>query len=305
MSTTKSYVEEWQNGPLNTRFYTRTYQPPSNVALKAVLVFVHGFSDYIGRYLDAHTYYASEGVLVFSWDQRGFGLTALDKKNKSSNSSYGVTGGWDQQMADISWALDHAKLHLVKDDVPIFLMGHSMGGGEVLGYATQDPPPAQLSNLRGIIGSSPCILQTHPANKWLRTTGAAMSNVFPNMYFPAAVPTEHVTKDKDIVAALKKDPLVLPKGTLLGLTHMLRRGEELLEHRYKKWPKSLHLLILHGTADEVTSHAASSAFYEKVDVEIKQLQLFEGAYHEPANDPDSKQSFLNTVVGWIGIHCTK
>jgi predicted alpha/beta hydrolase len=68
--------------------------------------------------------FAARGIAVFTYDQRGFGLTALDTKgNKSATSSYGKTS-WADQMQDIAWAIRHAKDTF--GSVPLFLMGHSM-----------------------------------------------------------------------------------------------------------------------------------------------------------------------------------
>ncbi|KAH8827912.1 lysophospholipase [Flagelloscypha sp. PMI_526] len=303
MSTEQGYTEAWLKGPLTTQFYTRTYKPPSTV--NAVVVFVHGFADYCARYADGHKYYASKGFLVFTYDQRGFGKTVFDRASKSPGSSYGVTGGWDQQMADISWALEYAKNEYAKDNIPMFLMGHSMGGGEVLGYATQDPALSERAYLSGVIGSSPMVTQAHPANILLRKIGEILSMLLPNMLFPAAVPAEYLCKDKDIVAAAKKDPMMIGKGSLLGLNHMLKKGEELLNVRHAKWPQTLPLLVIHGTADEVTSHISAKTFFEKAKADKKEIKLFDGAFHEVHNEPEVKHLYLDTVVAWLEAHSGK
>jgi len=119
----QSSTEAWITGANNTQFYTRTYTP-TDVPLKAALVFVHGFAEHIGRYTHFHPLLAARGVAVFSFDQRGFGLTAQDTTGKKSkNSSYGKTS-WKEQMSDIDWAIGHTRKTF--ENTPIFLMGHSM-----------------------------------------------------------------------------------------------------------------------------------------------------------------------------------
>ena len=86
MSTAASaYTDEWHAGYDGTRFYTRTYAPAVGPAQAAVL-FVHGFVEHCGRYEWAHGAFAARGAAVFTYDQRGFGRTALDREHRSRGS---------------------------------------------------------------------------------------------------------------------------------------------------------------------------------------------------------------------------
>jgi len=121
--STQTYSEAWLAGPNSTQFYTRTYEPTPN-PVKAAVVFIHGFAEHIGRYTHFHPLLAARGIAVFTFDQRGFGLTGQDTKgNKSKDSTYGKTC-WKAQMGDIEWAVKHTQK--LFDGVPVFLMGHSM-----------------------------------------------------------------------------------------------------------------------------------------------------------------------------------
>ncbi|KAJ3503104.1 hypothetical protein NLJ89_g8582 [Agrocybe chaxingu] len=146
--STPQLTEAWLDGPQSTKFYTRTYTPSSS-SPKAALVFVHGFAEHIARYSHFHPLLAEKGVAVFAYDQRGFGQTAQDSKgNKSKTSAYGKTS-WKEQMADIEWALEHVKKTF--EGVPLFLMGHSMGGAEALGFATQGEKSPHASALKSVL----------------------------------------------------------------------------------------------------------------------------------------------------------
>jgi acylglycerol lipase len=124
-SDTTPYVESWLTGPLSTSFYTRLYNPPSSATLRGAVVFVHGYLEHIGRYTASHAAWAARGFAVFAYDMRGFGRTALDESAKSPGSSYGKTGGMNERMLDVEWAVQHTR-ELVDASVPLFLMGHSM-----------------------------------------------------------------------------------------------------------------------------------------------------------------------------------
>ena len=120
-STQQVYTESWLPGRDGIKFYTRTY--PAHASPRAAVIFVHGFAEYVARYEWAHGVYASRGINVFAFDQRGFGLTALDRENKSKESKYGKTS-WNDQLADIEYWVKHVKNQYPK--LPVFLLGHSM-----------------------------------------------------------------------------------------------------------------------------------------------------------------------------------
>lgn len=80
----------------------------------------------------------------------GFGQTGV-KAN-----ALGATS-WPLALTDISFFIDH----LTKSDptLPLFLVGHSMGGGLVLGFATRKQGVAiGLDKIRGIVAAAPLIL---------------------------------------------------------------------------------------------------------------------------------------------------
>ncbi|OSC97319.1 lysophospholipase [Trametes coccinea BRFM310] len=273
-TTTPAYTEAWLPGPDGLQFYTRTYRPPAGTPACAALLFVHGFAEHVARYEWAHGVWAARGVAVFAYDQRGFGRTALDKERKSRESAWGRTG-WREQVRDIEWWLGRMREEF--PGLPLFLMGHSMGGGLALAFATRpSPPPApeSVQMLAGVIASSPLLLQTHPAPKILRYIGGKASSLLPHLLIDAPVPVEHLSHDPQAQKAAANDPLMLQKGSLRGLSDMLGGGEQLLWNDYKNWPQNLPLLIVHGTADRVTSYKASEEFYNKVDAADKELKPY-------------------------------
>ena len=91
MSTSEPvYQEAWLPGPDGVDFYTRTY-PAVTPQPSAVALFVHGFGDHSTRHEHDHVEYARRGITLFTYDQRGFGRTALDKEHRSRGSAYGKT----------------------------------------------------------------------------------------------------------------------------------------------------------------------------------------------------------------------
>jgi acylglycerol lipase len=115
-------IEKWVTGPQLTQFFTRTYLPTSG-SPSALIVFLHGFAEHSGRYSHFHPILSERQIAVWTFDQRGFGRTALDQENSSKTSSWGKTG-WSDQMQDLDWAVKTAMKEV--PGVPMFLFGHSM-----------------------------------------------------------------------------------------------------------------------------------------------------------------------------------
>ncbi|CCM03934.1 uncharacterized protein FIBRA_06086 [Fibroporia radiculosa] len=289
--SSSAYSEAWIAGPGDHQFYTRTYTAAS--APRAAVLFVHGFADHVGRYEHAHCNWAARDIMVFAFDQRGFGRTALDNQHKSKDAVYGKASH-QMQMQDIEWWVRHVKKE--HPNLPLFLFGHSMGGGMVLAFSTQaQPPPSSetIKLLSGVIASSPLLLQTVPASKLLRKAGGMAATIIPWLPFPARVPAEDLSHDAIVNRASELDPLIKSYGTFRGLTDMLERGENLLRSGYHHWPENL----------SVTSHTASEQFFNKLDAEDKKLALFPGGYHELTNEPNGmKEKFWDECVSWILAH---
>ena len=131
MAGTQPYEELWLEGPANTNIYTRVFTPPQPTPTRAVLVYVHGYIDHISGqyYTEDHTAIAQRGIAVLTYDQRGFGKTALGEA-RSPGSKYGRTGGGDTRLRDVEWAVKEASSRF--KDLPIFLMGFSMASLHIL-----------------------------------------------------------------------------------------------------------------------------------------------------------------------------
>jgi acylglycerol lipase len=298
--SSSEYVEEWITGPKSSKFYTRKYQAE---VPKAVVVFVHGFCEHIGRYSHIFPLYKKRGISVFAFDQRGFGRTALDEAQRSKDAVYGRTS-WPEQFTDIEFFVKRAKNE--SGAVPIFLMGHSMGGGLVLGFSTRllaPPEHSTVALLSGVIATSPLIILATPAPKMKRWVGEKVSNVLPKMSIPAETKPEDLSHDAAFNEAYKNDPLIKAHGTLRGVSDMLGGGEQLLESYYQHWPQALPLLIVHGSDDRVTSHKASEEFINKIKAADKKFSLYPGGFHELQNEPDGvKEKLVDECISFIEGH---
>ncbi|KAJ7083589.1 lysophospholipase [Mycena belliarum] len=293
-----SFEEEWLTGVGGTSFYTRLYRPTSSI--RGALVFVHGYNEHHSRYEGFHASWAARGFAVFAYDLRGFGRTALDP-SKPSNSAYGQMGA---ALADVEWAIKHAR-SLFPDTVPLFLMGHSMGGGIVLDFIvskTTARDKATISLLSGVISSSPWILLSNPLPTFIFWIFALFRIMIPNVRFSTPIRPKALSHDLSVGESLIRDPWVREYGTYGSLYDMLKMGTYLDKEGHKYWPKTLPLLLLHGTADDHNSCPSSENFYKALDADDKRLILYPDAFHDLMSEPDIKDQYQEDCMAWVESH---
>ncbi|KAJ7982989.1 lysophospholipase [Mycena polygramma] len=295
-----SFTEEWLVGVRGTRFYTRLYRPTSK--LSGAIVFIHGYNEHISRYERFHSAWAARGFAVFSYDLRGFGRTALDAP-KSPNSAYGQMGA---PLADIEWAVQHTR-SLFSESIPLFLMGHSMGGGLVLDYvvsASTTRNAETVALLSGVLSSSPWLLLSNPLPKLVFWIFTLISWVFPNKPFSTPIRPKAISHDLSIGEALIVDPWVREYGSYRSLYDMLKMGINLDKEGHRKWPRTLPLLLLHGTADDMNSCAASEDFFARMNAEDKALILYPDAFHDLMTEPKFKDKYEEDCISWVEAHAS-
>ncbi|KAG0251530.1 hypothetical protein BG011_007531, partial [Mortierella polycephala] len=282
--------EEWIKAEDGHEVFTKTWYAVGTPV--AVVVFVHGLGEHIVRYDHVFEEFNKAGFQVSAFDQRGFGQTG--KKSKT----LGRTGGYAKAIPDITAALKRGEV----EGLPLFLMGHSYGGGLVLNYDCLGPLRTKLS---GVIASAPLVLASAPTrpNNLTVSFAGAVSKVLPSLRIPVNLSSKFISRDPDEIAKYNADPLIHGYGTTKGLFDMLTNGKLLLKTRYQDIATDVPILICHGTKDGLTDHEASKAFFDKIQVKDKEYKIYKDHYHELHNEPESdRKAVIEYYVQWIRAH---
>jgi len=265
----------------------------------AKLVVVHGFSDHIGRYYGFFPALASRGIAVYGYDQRGWGRSVRQPRDK------GRTGPTEQVVAELA-SFVGAQLAAAPEDVPLFVLGHSMGGGEALTLmADASYADSVLSQVRGWLLEAPFI--GWPAGEEPSAVkilvGRVAARLLPHRPLMHVIPPENLSRDPDVVASLRADALCHNTGTLEGLASLLDRTEALLHGRTTLAPCVQSLWLGHGTADLGTSYAASKAWFERQKgLQDATFKTYDGWYHQLHAEP-GRDEFYKDVGDWIVARC--
>lgn len=257
------------------------------------LVFIHGFNDHIGRYYELFPTLASRSIAVYSFDQRGWG------RSVKTNSDRGKTGPTTLVIADTA---NFIKAQLASD-IPVFVMGHSMGGGQVLTFASSPQYEDIIKQVSGWILESPFIafpkgFEPNPIEVFL---GKLAARVLPAMQRYSALPADGVTRDPEVIKSVNEDKLLHGSGTLEGLSGMLNRTSALGDGTVKTSSSVQRLWLGHGTADQGTSYEASKNWFDKHgQLPNWTFKTYEGWSHQLHADlPETRPIFAKDVGDWI------
>lgn len=203
-------------------------------------------------------------------DQRGFG------KSVKNPAERGDTGGTVQVMADMT-AIIRSKL---PSDLPLFIAGHSMGGGEVLYYAANGPKDV-LSQLSGILSLAPWISLDPKVEPWSITVsiGRLAARLLPNFKIKNKLDPSLISLDPASNKLWEQDPLCHDMGTLRMFDGCLTRAQELQTGKAMPQPEVKSIFLAHGSGDQITSWEASESYQRRVNHKDLVFKLYPGAYH--------------------------
>lgn len=272
--TVKVTDVEWRSAdglPLVGRCWAPAGEP------RAVICLVHGLGEHCGRYAHVAAALNDAGYAVLACDKRGHGR---------SGGKRGHTPSYEALMGDIDLLLAQAAQRF--PGRPRFLYGHSLGGNEVLNYALRRKP-----DLAGVVSASPGLRTAFKPPALQLAAGRLMNRIWPAFTMPNELELAAISRDPAVVAAYQADPLVHDRlSARLGMS-LLESGEWAIAHA-AEFP--LPLLLMHGTADRLTSAPASQEF--SAQAPNCTLKLWEGLYHETHNEPE-KEEVIGFVVDWL------
>ena len=259
--------------------YTRSWLPAKKP--RAALGLVHGFSDHSGRF----------ARVVEALVPRGYGLYAFDQRgNGRSPGRRGYVREWKEYREDLRLFI--ASIRRQTGELPLFLLGSSVGGLMVLEYALHDP-----RGLAGLIASGPTLapVGVSPILLWL---GWVLSRTWPRFSMNARLDADGISRDPAVVAAYKSDSLVHGLGTPRLSTELSAAMEWTLAHAAEL---TLPLFLLFGQADRIAPPHKNRLFFDNVSSTDKEIHEYAGGYHEPHNDIHHAQ-VLEDMEQWLRRH---
>ncbi|MDR2876974.1 MAG: lysophospholipase [Chromatiales bacterium] len=231
----------------------RRWYPEGEGAPEAVVLGVHGFNDYSAAFEVLGRALTQEGIAVYAYDQRGFGAT--DEKKR------GIWAGQETLVSDLNTV---ARLLRARyPDIPLYIIGESMGGAVTITTLTSaNPPPVD-----GAVLMAPAIWGRKIMPWYQRASLAVVRFIAPRLLLTGNMARRtgvRASDDVEVLYALGRDPLV-QKGarvdTLYGLSELMN------DALARAGDLSVPTLLLYGAKDEIIPPAAMCRLLSNVPQE--------------------------------------
>lgn len=246
---------------------------------RAALLLAHGLGEHAGRYAALAAWLARHGVAVYAPDHRGHG------------GSGGVQGHVDSfaHFAD-DFARFRREVASRVAGLPLFVMGHSLGGLIALRYLQMHPH----DGLRGAVLSAPALEAALRPPRWKTAAAGLLSRVLPRLRLGNEIDPSFLSRDEAYVRTYRDDPLVHPWITPRLYTELIAAAARTWEEADRL---ALPLLFVLPGDDPVIRTATTERFARGLrgDVEVR---VYPGLRHEAHNERE-RDTVLGDVAAWI------
>ncbi len=219
---------------------------PAEVEPRVVMLGIHGFGDYgPSTFSRAAEDWAAQGIETYAYDQRGFGRNA-------------TRGTWPG-----AGALIEDAAHVVEEiaarhpDLPLIVVGHSMGGGVALASVAEGRAPSTDA----LVLLAPAIWGGTAFNPFFRMSAYFAEAAFPDVRWSGGGVVKIQASDNvEMLKALGADPYYLPNPSsteLMGLIRVMDRAEAAAPGL------DLPSLLLYGAKDEVLPKRPMFKVYDR------------------------------------------
>lgn len=267
-------------GAAGKQIYWQAWLPDGEPT--GVVVLVHGYAEHSGRYRHVADRLVSAGYATFAADHHGHGKSEGPRANVNRMSKV---------VADLDRVIRMAAAK--HPELPVFLVGHSVGGLVTLDYVTKTSTGSRYP-LAGVAVSGTGIdisIVSAPE----RLLAAVLSLLLPNL---GVIPmkSSDVSRDPQVVADYDSDPLnyhgrIKARTAAEVLSTADKVGDRLPE-------VDLPILITHGTHDKGAAVSGARLIAEKASSTDVTLKLYEGLYHEIFNEPE-QDVVLGDLLDWL------
>jgi alpha-beta hydrolase superfamily lysophospholipase len=248
------------------------------VALRGVVIVVHGLGEHAGRYDPLARLLNEWGFAVRGYDQCGHG---------ESGGARGSLPTDTRLLDDLADIVDspRARLH---QKTPLLLLGHSMGGLVVARFVSLRMRPVD-----GLILSSPALDPGLSAfQKFLL---AVLPRIAPNVRMGNGVDPQLISHDPAVVAAYKTDRSVHDRISARLARFIATAGPQTLALA-GQW--AVPTLLMYAGDDRLLNPQGSRDFAAAAPKEVVTAVCFDALYHEIFNELDSGPVFA-TLKTWL------
>lgn len=243
----------------------------------AALVAVHGMNDYAGAFFYAGPYWAGRSLSVYAFDQRGFGRSP----------TFGRWAGGEAMKQDLRAAI--AAVRDENPDLPVYVVGHSMGAAVILAALKDEP-----LDVDGVILAAPGIWGGASMSIFYRSTLNLAAIFAPGKTLTGERAERQASDNIEFLRAMYRDPLVIKNtriDAILGAERIMGEGYDASNE------VSGDMLLMFGEKDEIIPLKAMRKTAARLRGDVTTI-AYPDSWHLIFADLE-REAPLEDVVQWI------
>ena len=286
---------------------------PEGRSVRAVLQICHGVAEHIARY-DAFARYLNElGIAVVGHDHLGHGRSLPEG---GTPVYFGEGNTWHTVVDDI-YVL-HQRIRLWYPDVPLCIMGHSMGSFLTRTYLIRYPGTVKAAIIMGtgwqpkaVVAGGLAVARATAAVVGESGTSDLVTQLafgaYNKQFAPNRTSCDWLSADTDNVDAYMADPLCGADATV-GLFRQMLHGIAFNQNpkNLARMDSSLPVLLISGDRDPVGDMGKgvrrTADAFRKAGLSDVTLKLYPGLRHEILNEGPMRQTVYEDIWHWLEPH---
>ena len=252
--------------------------PTHGEAVRGVVLIVHGLGEHVGRYDALANRLNAWGFAVRGYDQYGHGDSA------------GVRGGLPTDtrlLDDLADVVDDTRGRMATD-VPLILLGHSLGGLVAARLVS-----LQMRTIDALVLSSPALdAGMNALQKFLVTV---LPRLLPDLRVGNGLNPTFLSHDPEVVRAYKADRLVHDRISARLARFIAVAGPATVSSA-AGW--TVPTLLMYAGDDHLVNPAGNRRFAKAAPKQVVSSACFENLYHEIFNEADAAPA-LATLQHWL------
>lgn len=249
---------------------------------KGVVIIVHGAAEHHGRYKWLAEMWKLSGYHVVMGDLPGQGTTTRRRGHIQS---------FDEYILEVNeWVKEATRFGL-----PLFLLGHSMGG-LILVRALQE----NSFNAQAVLLSSPCLGILYRPNKVIDLASKGLNIVAPSFKVESNLSIDLATRNKAVQEMDENDSLYVTKVSIRWYRELVKAME--VAHKQIDIFQDIPLFIMQGGEDKIVDKAAVKDWFNKVNILEKSYKEWKGLYHEIFSEPE-REAVFERARQFFDAHC--
>jgi lysophospholipase len=239
---------------------------------KAVIIIVHGAFEHHGRYSWLIRMWRLAGYHVLMGDLPGQGMT--------SRSRRGHIDSFDEYIIELKkWVQEAYKYQL-----PIFILGHSMGGLVTIRLLQEEE-----LNVAGVILSSPCLGLVKSPSRFLNSLSYLLNIAWPTCRMNSGLTAQMATRNKEVWETDENDTLYVKKVSVRWYRELAKSIKIAFEKIQEV--QDVPLLVMQGGDDKIVDKILVREWFNASIVSEKLYKEWPDLYHEIFNEPERDAVF--------------